>query len=226
MCGRVALPEAAAIVNELKLKYDGSDQPANINVSPTMQVPLMTASKPDRLQYFIWSVIPPFSRTGSPDFKLSTFNAMSERLEESGLWQPLLGKKHCVLITEGFYEWQYADPVKKKNSTPHLIKARNSRFTFMAGLWELWTNPATGELVPSCAVITLPANSLMAEIHNTKGRMPAFLTADSLKIWLDQGLSFSERKKVLEQVPDEFLETYPIKKVGDEEEYKALISVC
>jgi putative SOS response-associated peptidase YedK len=226
MCGRITLPASSAIVRELQLTYEGDEQPGNINVPPTQPVPLVTASKPGRLQYFTWSVIPPYARSGKPDFKLSTFNAMVERLEESQLWQPLLGKKHCAIITDGFYEWQYEDPLKKKKSIPHLIRARNSRFTFMAGLWEVWTNRQTGELVPSCTVITLPANSLMATIHNTKGRMPAFLTSDTMKIWLDQELPFSERKKVLDPVPDEFLDTYQIKKVGDEEEYQSVISIC
>lgn len=226
MCGRVAIPPGEVIVRELKLAYDGEDRPANINVPPTEKVPLVTASKPGKLQYFTWSVIPPYARSGVLDFKLSTFNAMVERLEESQLWQPLLGKKHCVVITEGFYEWQYGDPVKKKNSVPHLIRARNSRFTFLAGLWEVWTDRQTGELIPSCTVITLPANPLMASIHNTKGRMPAFLTPETQKIWLDQELPFTERKKVLEPVPDEFLEAFKVKKVGDEAEYQSLVPLC
>ena len=65
----------------------------------------------------------------------------------------------------------------------------------------------TGEMVPSCTLITLPANSLMAQIHNTKGRMPAFLTTETAKVWLDQELSFEQRKKqALNPVPDEFLD--------------------
>lgn len=226
MCGRVTLPKASEIVEELDLEYDGEEQPAQINVPPTLKVPLITNTKPNKLQYFTWSLIPSFSQDGKADFKLSTFNATIERLEESKLWQPLLGKRHCVVITSGFYEWQYEDPLKKKNSKPHLIRARDSKFTYMAGLWSVWTNKATGEMIPSCSLITLPANSLMAQIHNTKGRMPAFLTTETSKIWLDQGLSFNERRKALEPVPDEFLDTYVIRKVGDEEEYREVVGMC
>ena len=43
-------------------------------------------------------------------------------------------------------------------------------------------------------MITLPANSLMAKIHNTKSRIPAFLTIETAKIWLDNELSYNERK--------------------------------
>ena len=96
----------------------------------------------------------------------------------------------------------------------------------MAGLWSAWANKETGELIPSCTMITLPANSLMAKIHNTKGRMPAFLTTETAKIWLDNDLSYNERKKALDPVPDEFLDAYPIVKVGDEVEYNKVMEIC
>ena len=96
----------------------------------------------------------------------------------------------------------------------------------MAGLWSAWVNKETCELIPSCTIITLPANSLIAGIHNTKGRMPAFLTPENSKIWLDKELPFQESRKALEPVTDEFLEAWPVKKVGDEEEYSQLIQIC
>lgn len=226
MCGRVTLPETGEILKETGLKYDQEPVPAQINVPPTQKVPLITNTRPDHLQYFTWSLIPSFSKTGKPDFKMSTFNATIERLEEAEMWKPLLGKRHCVVITSGFYEWQYEDPIKKKNSKPHLIKARNSKFTYIAGLWTAWANKETGELIPSCTVITLPANSLMAQIHNTQGRMPALLTTQTVDIWLNNELTFNERKQALEPVPDEFLDVYPILKVGDEEEYSRVIEIC
>ena len=226
MCGRITLPRTEVIIKELGLKYEGEQIPSNINVPPTLQVPIITNTKPDTLQYFTWSLIPSFSKTGKADFKMSTFNATIERLEESGMWKPLLGKRHCVFITSGFYEWQYEDPIKKKNSKPHLIKSKDRKFTYMAGLWTAWTNKETGELVPSCTMITLPANSLMAKIHNTKSRMPAFLTTETARIWLDNELPYIERKKALDPVPDEFLDAYPIIKVGDEKEYLSVTGLC
>jgi putative SOS response-associated peptidase YedK len=227
MCGRVALPRTEVIIKELGLKYEQEPVPANINTPPTLKVPLITSTKPDHLQYFTWSLIPDSSKTGIPDMKLSTFNATIERLEDSGMWKPLLGKRHCVVITSGFYEWQYGDPIKKKDSKPHLIKAKNSKFTYLAGLWSVWVDKHTGEMIPSCTVITVPANSLMARIHNSKARMPALLTAEAAKIWLDQRLSFDERRdKALHPVADDFLEVYPISKVGDEEEYQKLMEIC
>jgi hypothetical protein len=42
----------------------------------------------------------------------------------------------------------------------------------MAGLWSTWRNPANGEGIQSCTVLTCAPNAAMAEIHN---RMPVIL---------------------------------------------------
>lgn len=63
----------------------------------------------------------------------------------------------------------------------------------------------------------------MAKIHNTKGRMPAFLTSHTLNLWFDDDLSYSERKQALEPVENDFLEVYPITKVGDGDEFDRVI---
>lgn len=226
MCGRVVVPKTEDLVRDLRLKLKSDRRmDRNLNVAPTMVVPVMTNSQPGDLQYFTWSLIPPFSKTGKQDFKLSTFNATIEKLDKSPLWKPLIGKRHCVVITDGFYEWNYDDPIKKKGGHPHYIKSKDEPFTFMAGLWSAWKNPDTGEYTPSCTIITIPANPLMAKIHNTKGRMPAFLTSQTFKLWLDDDLSYRERKQALEPVENDFLEVYPIKKVGDGEEFDRLIGI-
>ena len=75
-------------------------------------------------------------------------------------------------------------------------------------------------------MITLPVNSLVAKTQNTRSRMPAFLTIETAKIWLYNELSYSERKKALDPVSDEFLNAYSIIKVGDEEEYNKLLEIC
>jgi putative SOS response-associated peptidase YedK len=38
-------------------------------------------------------------------------------------------------------------------------------------------------------MITTEANELMAEIHNTKKRMPLILSPDNEKLWLDASIS-------------------------------------
>lgn len=52
-----------------------------------------------------------------------------------------------------------------------------------AGLWETWTDKASGEVVRSCTVITTEPNKLCAPIHN---RMPVILDPADYAKWLGE----------------------------------------
>jgi putative SOS response-associated peptidase YedK len=51
----------------------------------------------------------------------------------------------------------------------------------LAGIWSPWRD-AAGDWQRSCAVITTPANTEVATLHD---RMPAILPADAWDLWLD-----------------------------------------
>jgi putative SOS response-associated peptidase YedK len=51
----------------------------------------------------------------------------------------------------------------------------------LAGLWENWRNPNTGEWERTFAIITVPSNELVGQIHD---RMPAILEPKSYESWL------------------------------------------
>ena len=58
-----------------------------------------------------------------------------------------------LVITNGFYEWKKLDP-KGKEKQPYAIAMNDDQEIVMAGLWETWKSPASGEEVLSCTVIT------------------------------------------------------------------------
>jgi len=53
----------------------------------------------------------------------------------------------------------------------------------VAGLWER-SRRADGSCLLSCTLITVPANQLLAAVHNEKPRMPAILAASEYHEWL------------------------------------------
>lgn len=225
MCGRVSTPSSEEIVYQLNLKYNAESIPGNINLKPTQLTPVITNTDQSELQFRTWWLIPAYSTDGKPSWKYPMFNAMSERLfDTKSYWNKLIGKKHCVFITHGFYEWNYEVPEKKKGPHPHLIRTKNEPFTLMAGLWENWERD--GQRVQSCTIITNPANEFMTPLHNASDRgprMPAFLTMETAKIWLDDELPVSERIQVIHPVDDDFLQAVEVKKVGDPDEYNNLV---
>jgi putative SOS response-associated peptidase YedK len=55
----------------------------------------------------------------------------------------------------------------------------------LAGLWDRWKDPATGEWVLSCTIIVSGASAWMEPYHD---RMPVLLEAKDFDAWLDGSL--------------------------------------
>src|SRR6516164_521484 len=64
---------------------------------------------------------------------------------------------------------------------PYAIAMKDGAPFGIAGLWENWKDPASGEWIRTFAVITTDANKLVAEIHD---RMPAILAPEGYTRWL------------------------------------------
>jgi putative SOS response-associated peptidase YedK len=81
----------------------------------------------------------------------------------------------------GFYEWQVQPDGTKQ---PYYIQPAGDDEVFsIAALWDRSTTEA-GDHVLSCAIITMPANELLTEIHNAKQRMPLILPPEAVDTWL------------------------------------------
>jgi putative SOS response-associated peptidase YedK len=53
----------------------------------------------------------------------------------------------------------------------------------IAGLWENWRHPRSGEWIRTFGIITVPANALVEQIHD---RMPLILPKSAYERWLGQ----------------------------------------
>ena len=51
----------------------------------------------------------------------------------------------------------------------------------IGGLWENWRHPESGEWIRTMAIITVPSNELVAQIHD---RMPLILPKAACERWL------------------------------------------
>lgn len=76
-------------------------------------------------------------------------------------------------------QWQLRDAGKQ----PWFIHLADQAVFGLAGLWDAST-AADGTVLESCTIITMPANPFMAEIHNSKARMPAILRRADHAAWL------------------------------------------
>lgn len=136
-----------------------------------------------------WGIIPHWVKN-SKDFNFTnTLNAKMETIFEKPSFKNIANFQRALIITDGFYEWQLINNKK----LPWKISSKNSEFTSLAGIFN--KNLETGKIEVS--IITMPAIGIMAEIHNTKLRMPLILRDDLENIWLGNQ---SDTKSVLEYV--------------------------
>jgi putative SOS response-associated peptidase YedK len=151
-----------------------------------------------------WGLIPFFARGVPPRY--NTINARIETVQSAasyrGSWKR---NQRCLVVASGFYEWQtQADGGTK---VPYYIHVTDQDIFAFAGLWEASRTEA-GELIESVTHITLPANHLVGEIHNTKHRMPAILEKADRDAWLSG--TPQEAWETLAPYPDDLMTAWPV----------------
>jgi putative SOS response-associated peptidase YedK len=138
----------------------------------------------------------------------STINARVETIETSACFRgPWKRGQHCLVLASGFYEWHLLADGKSKQ--PYFIKPADQESFAFAGLWDS-SKAADGTVTYSFTIITLPASPLMAEIHNTKLRQPALLSADACRTWLDG--TVEQGRALLQPYPDDLMVAWPVSK--------------
>jgi putative SOS response-associated peptidase YedK len=148
------------------------------------------------LEYMQWGLVPTWFK--DPSFQAissKTLNARLETLNEKASFKHLVSRNHCIVPSTGFFEWQTNGNVKR----PYFIFPANTAEFSMAGLYDQWLNPLTGETLLSFTILTTEANDLMCSIHNTKKRMPILLQPDQEENWLHMKIEPKEIKLLPEK---------------------------
>lgn len=147
------------------------------NIAPTQSVlavrRLTVGREPALLR---WGLIPSWAKDASMSAKC--INARSEDLANNRVFRTPFRRSRCLIVADGFYEWDKTNPKKK---VPIRFSLSDDSLFAFAGLADRWCGP-TGEVVESCSVITTEPNALVEPIHN---RMPVILHPADYDRWLD-----------------------------------------
>jgi putative SOS response-associated peptidase YedK len=204
MCGRYVTPEQAAAEREFSLRRSSWHFQARYNVAPSIEVPVVRLTEGGREGLMMrWGLVPFFAHGETPRY--STINARAETLATAASYRvPWRRGQRCLLPAAGFYEWHVAEDGGK---TPWFIQATDQAVFGFAGLWDRSVR-TDGSEVLSCTIVTLPANPLLARIHNIKQRMPALLERDERDAWLGGDVALAQR--ALHPYPEERLRAWPV----------------
>jgi putative SOS response-associated peptidase YedK len=136
-----------------------------------------------------WGLIPFFAKDRKIGWK--TINARAETIDSAPLYRKAFERRRCLIVADGFFEWKALG----KRRQPYAI-ALESRAPFaLAGVWESWQDPESGEWVRSCSIVTTEANALVGQIHD---RMPVILDPTDYARWLgEESVAPAELKGLL-----------------------------
>ena len=185
MCYRTKLnSKLSEIERSLQARFidpDAYKPHRQINAFTFSKTPVISDENQGEIQMFNWGLIPFWAKDDK--IKKMTLNAKIETIAEKPSFRNSV-KKRCLIIADGYYEWQWKDP-KGKEKQKYLITPTDREIFAFAGIYSTWNNPETDETLNTYSIVTTEANELMAVIHNNKKRMPVVLKKQDHKSWLN-----------------------------------------
>eukprot|EP00043_Microstomoeca_roanoka_P007977 m.76897 g.76897 ORF g.76897 m.76897 type:complete len:376 (-) comp14046_c2_seq1:105-1232(-) len=243
MCGRTActLPPAAVSAACSRLPYrrvqtagDQDRYRQSHNTTPHQTTPVLIQRGDDLVVHYMrWGLVPSWYKGTADSFKMHMINARKEGLADISSFRNALERgQRCVVIAEGFYEWQVQDDGKTRQ--PYYVfippgkeqdaaleadlkegdqEARKPLMAF-AGIYDVHQPKAEKEEKPlhTYTIITVPSAEHLHFLHD---RMPAVLpTREAMLAWLDtKGTPLRKALELLQ--PYTGVDYYPVSpKVG------------
>ena len=82
-----------------------SDLKQRFNIVPGQNAPVIAAKEDgNSLAMFRWGLIPSWAKEAKIGYKM--INARSECITEKPTFKRLVGKRHCLVLANGFFEWR------------------------------------------------------------------------------------------------------------------------
>ncbi len=200
MCGRYSFTTSKEkLIKQFGNIEVGENLRLNFNVAPTQRSYVITDAEPHRLNYYIWGLLPYWSRDDKITGRL--INARMEGIESKPSFRVPLRRRRCWVLADSFYEWRREGSEK----IPYRIHAPDEGILVMAGIWDQWKRD--GKEIHSYSIITCPPNREMAQLHN---RMPVILTQpEQREAWLAEN-ELDDILPILHTPPDGCLTYYRV----------------
>ena len=206
MCGRFTVTmDADEVQEQLELGSMPPDWRPRYNVAPTQLVAVVADAQTRQVEWMRWGLIPSWAKDMEIGSRL--INARSETVTEKPSFRQAFARRRCVLLADGFYEWQHLEG-KKGPATPFHFHLADRKPFGLAGLWETWRT-AEGELIKSTTILTTQANGVVSPVHD---RMPVILRGPDLWRWINPAQA-DEHLALLRPLADEWLERFPVSKM-------------
>jgi putative SOS response-associated peptidase YedK len=195
MCGRVS--EAPALSWAEYYDVMGFDLwlnlPPRYNAPPTATLACVRPGDGQRSAFVAqWGLIPSWAK----DRKIgaSCSNARAETVDTKPAFRSAFTKRRCLVIANGFYEWDQRNVIPKQPKQPYYFTMRDGNPITFAGLWETWKETPDATKLTTCSIVTCGPNEMMEPFHD---RLPVMLPRDLWDVWLDPDIEPAALKELL-----------------------------
>lgn len=184
----------------------------NANGFSHPKMPIVSNKLSSEIQLFEWGLIPSWADDErAKELKKSTLNAKAETLFALPSFKESTSKR-CLVLAESFYEWR----TEGKRKIPYQIFVKEQEVFAMGGIYSEWKNIKTGETKNTFSIITVPANDMMAYIHNTKLRMPLIIPQNQELDWLKPNLDQAQITAMMKPFKSSEMKAIQIKHEGSQ----------
>lgn len=228
MCGRYASsrrPEDLADEFDIAEVRIAEPLAADYNVAPTdpvyavLERPPRTpaersAERPERqLRVLRWGLVPSWAK--DPAIGSRMINARMETVAEKPAFRKAFAQRRCLLPADGYFEWYPTGQTTssgKPRKQPFFIRPKDGGVLAMAGLYEIWRDPAKAEDDPdrfrwTSTVITTAAEDALGHLHD---RMPLMVERERWDDWLDPRVAGPDLLDLLVPAAPGALEAFPV----------------
>ncbi|MDO5554780.1 MAG: SOS response-associated peptidase [Planctomycetia bacterium] len=182
-----------------------------VNAFSHPEYPVVTNFKPHEVQFFLWGLIPSWCRSlqQAQSIRVKAVNARCETVFSKPTFAESALYRRCLVPVTGFYEWHSHNGKKY----PFYITLPGVKDFALAGIWNQWTDPATGEVFHTFCILTTKANPFVAAIHNEKKRMPVILSPEDESRWLDNDATVNQLKDLFQPYRGP-MKAWPVRKIS------------
>jgi putative SOS response-associated peptidase YedK len=233
MCGRYASSRRPEdLIEEFEVVDNRVQEPlpADWNVAPTKEVYAVVERPPSKearqkdgqsagepparqLRVVKWGLVPSWAKDAKIGNRM--INARMETVAEKPAYRRALAARRCLLPADGYFEWYPTDEktaAGKPKKQPFFIHPKDGGTLAMAGLYEIWRDPAKDDAADdrflwTCTVITTDAPDDLGKIHD---RMPLMVEPDHWAAWLDPSTDKDSVLDLLVPAAPGRLEAYPV----------------
>jgi putative SOS response-associated peptidase YedK len=204
MCGRFVQTSDIRTIKKLFNVQDVEAIPSpRYNIAPSQDIAAVIHDKATKLINCRWGFIPSWAKDESIGYKM--INARAETVAAKPAFKHAFMKQRCLIVADGFYEWQKKENGKTKH--PFYITLKSDEPFGFAGLYNIWVSP-DGRHICTGTIITTEANELLKPIHD---RMPVIMPKDKQEMWLDNNFNYeTELKSMLRKLPSANLKMYQV----------------